>query len=101
MSRKDIKEHDRVLIEHKLYEMKLNKNMIHTEAHSIATRKYGYQKGVDEYYGNIGKNKKTNNIISAEYFPEDSRQDIGTFIYDIENMKLLSINIVKEIAKLT
>lgn len=53
MSRKDIKEHDRVLIEHKLYEMKLNKNMIHTEAHSIATRKYGYQKGVDEYYGKI------------------------------------------------
>lgn len=58
MSRKDIKEHDRVLIEHKLYEMKLNKNMIHTEAYSIATRKYGYQKGVDEYYGNLGKNKE-------------------------------------------
>lgn len=32
----------------------------------------------------LGKIKKTNNIISAEYFPEDSRQDIGTFIYDIE-----------------
>lgn len=84
MSRKDIKEHDRVLIEHELYEMKLNNNMIHIEAHSIATRKYGYQKGVNEYYGNLGKNKKDNNIISAEYFPEDSRQDIGTFIYDIE-----------------
>ena len=58
MSRKDIKEHDRVLIEHELYEMKLNNNMIHTEAHSIATRKYGYQKEVNEYYGNFGKNKK-------------------------------------------
>ena len=61
MSGKDIKDHDKVLIEHELYEMKLkkeNKNMSHTEAHAIATRKYDYQKGVDEYYGNLGKNKK-------------------------------------------
>lgn len=49
----------------------------------------------------LGKIKKTNNIISAEYFPEDSRQDIGTFIYNIEKHEVIWTNIVKEIAKLT
>ena len=61
MNGKDIKEHDRVLIEHELYEMKLkkeNKNMSHTEAHAIATKKFDYQKGVDEYYGNLKQAKK-------------------------------------------
>ena len=37
----------------------------------------------------LGKIKKTNNIISAEYFPEDSRQDIGTFIYNIEKHEVI------------
>lgn len=61
MNGEDIKEHDRVLIEHELYEMKLkkeNKNMSHTEAHAIATKKFDYQKGVDEYYGNLKQAKK-------------------------------------------
>ena len=40
MSRKDIKEHDRVLIEHKLYEMKLNKNMILSDQSGTYGRKY-------------------------------------------------------------
>ena len=37
----------------------------------------------------LEKIKKTNNIISAEYFPEDSKQDVGTFIYDIEKHEVI------------
>lgn len=59
MSRKDIKEHDRVLIEHELYEMKLNNNMIHIEAHSIATRKYGIKRELMNIMVTLGKIKKT------------------------------------------
>ncbi len=58
---KDIKEHDIVLIQHELYEMRIKKEnplIDHVKAHEMATKKYNYQKGVDEYYGNLKGNKK-------------------------------------------
>lgn len=56
-----IKEHDKTLIKHELYEMQIkreNPNISHSEAHKLATEKYNYQKEVDEYYGNFAKNKE-------------------------------------------
>lgn len=58
---KDIKPHDRTLIEHELLEMKIkreNPDMEHWKAHELATEKYDYSKEVLEYYGNLEKHKK-------------------------------------------
>ena len=61
MQGKDIKKHDYTLIEHELYEMDIKKKvpqLNHYEAHVLASQKYNYQKEVDEYYGNLKKNKE-------------------------------------------
>nr|DAG70458.1 MAG TPA: minor capsid protein [Caudoviricetes sp.] len=58
---KDIKPHDRTLIEHELLEMKIkreNPSMEHWKAHELATEKYDYPKEALEYYGNLEKHKK-------------------------------------------
>lgn len=58
---KDIKQHDRTLIEHELLEMKIkreNPDMEHWKAHELATEKYDYPKEALEYYGNLEKHKK-------------------------------------------
>ena len=58
---KDIKPHDRTLIEHELLEMKIkreNPDMEHWKAHELATEKYDYPKEALEYYGNLEKHKK-------------------------------------------
>lgn len=55
---KDIKKHDRTLIEHELYEMELKEkypNISHKDAHRIAEEKYNYSKEAEEYYGSIKK----------------------------------------------
>lgn len=57
---KNIKQHDRTLIEHELYEMKLkaeNPDLSHDEAHTLAQSKYNYKKEVTEYYDNLNKSK--------------------------------------------
>lgn len=57
----NIQKHDKTLIEHELCEMSIKKenpNISHSEAHILATKKYNYQKEVDEYYGNLKENKK-------------------------------------------
>ena len=61
MTGKDIKQHDRTLIEHELLEMKIkreNPDMEHWKAHQIASEKYDYPKEAMEYYGNLKKYKK-------------------------------------------
>ena len=61
MNGKDIKKHDRTLIEHELLEMKIkeeNPGIDHLEAHRLASVKYNYPKEVREYYGNIEKHNK-------------------------------------------
>jgi len=58
---KEIKPHDRTLIEHELLEMQIkrdNPNMDHAEAHKMATMKFDYRKEAAEYYGNLEKHKK-------------------------------------------
>ena len=58
---KDIKPHDRTLIEHELFEMKIkreNPDIEHWKAHELATEKYDYPKEALEYYGNLKKHKK-------------------------------------------
>lgn len=58
---KDIKPHDRTLIEHELLEMKIKKenpNMEHWKAHELASEKYDYPKEAMEYYGNLEKHKE-------------------------------------------
>ena len=58
---KDIKKHDRTLIEHELYEMKIkaeNPGISHNEAHAIAQEKYNYRKEMREYYDNLSKSRK-------------------------------------------
>lgn len=58
MDGKNIKPHDKTLIEHELYEMEIkekNPGMSHEEAHASATKKYDYRKGAEEYYGNLKK----------------------------------------------
>lgn len=58
----NIQKHDRTLIEHELLEMQVkrdNPGISHSNAHAIATKQYNYQKEVDEYYGNLSKNKKS------------------------------------------
>lgn len=61
MNGKDIKKHDRTLIEHELLEMKIkeeNPDIDHLEAHILASAKYNYPKEVREYYGYIEKHNK-------------------------------------------
>lgn len=58
---KDIKPHDRTMIEHELLEMRIKKDnpsITHYEAHEMATEKYDYRKEAAEYYGNLEKHKK-------------------------------------------
>ena len=61
MTGKDIKPHDRTLIEQELLEMKIkreNPSMEHRKAHELATEKIDYPKEALEYYGNLEKHKK-------------------------------------------
>lgn len=58
---KDIKKHDKTLIEHELLEMKIkeeNHDITHRKAHEIASEKYNYSEEALEYYGNFKKYKK-------------------------------------------
>ena len=58
---KDIKPHDRTLIEHELLEMEIkrrNPGISHQQAHELASQKYDYNKEVLEYYGSLEKHKK-------------------------------------------
>lgn len=58
---KDIKPHDKTLIEHELLEMKIKKenpSMEHWKAHELASEKYDYPKEAMEYYGNLEKHKE-------------------------------------------
>ena len=58
---KDIKQHDKTLIEHELLEMKIkeeNPGIDHIKAHEIAAKEYDYPKEALEYYGNLEKYKK-------------------------------------------
>ncbi len=62
MNGKDIKLHDKTLIEHELLEMKIkqeNPGMDHVKAHELASEKYNYPKEALEYYGNLKKHKKS------------------------------------------
>lgn len=58
---KDIKPHDKTLIEHELLEMKIkreNPGIDHVKAHELASEKYNYPKEALEYYGNLKKHKE-------------------------------------------
>lgn len=58
MNGKDIKLHDKTLIEHELLEMKIkqeNPGIDHVKAHELASEKYNYPKEALEYYGNLKK----------------------------------------------
>ena len=62
MNGKDIKPHDKTLIEHELLEMKIkqeNPDIDHVKAHELASEKYNYPKEALEYYGNLKKHKKS------------------------------------------
>lgn len=62
MNGKDIKPHDKTLIEHELLEMKIkqeNPDIDHVKAHELASEKYNYPKKALEYYGNLKKHKKS------------------------------------------
>ena len=62
MNGKDIKLHDKTLIEHELLEMKIkqeNPGIDHVKAHELASEKYNYSKEALEYYGNLKKHKKS------------------------------------------
>ena len=59
---KDIKHHDKTLIEHELLEMKIkreNPGIDHVKAHELASEKYNYPKEALEYYGNLKKHKES------------------------------------------
>lgn len=61
MTGKDIKPHDRTLIEHELYEMDLKKRnpeMSHEEVHAQASKKYDYRKGAEDYYDSLKKHSE-------------------------------------------
>lgn len=61
---KDIKPHDRTLIEHELLEMDIKKNnpgISHQKAHELAAQKYDYGKEALEYYGNLEKHNENRN----------------------------------------
>lgn len=56
-----IKPHDRLLIDHELYEMKIKREhpgIDHLVAHRMAEEKYNYQLAEKEFYGNIEKHQK-------------------------------------------
>ena len=62
MNGKDIKLHDKILIEHELLEMKIkqeNPGIDHVKAHELASEKYNYPKEALDYYGNLKKHKKS------------------------------------------
>ena len=62
MNGKDIKLHDKTLIEHELLEMKIkqeNPGIDPVKAHELASEKYNYPKEALEYYGNLKKHKKS------------------------------------------
>lgn len=62
MNGKDIKPHDKTLIEHELLEMKIkqeNPDIDHVKAHELASEKYNYPKEALEYYGYLKKHKKS------------------------------------------
>lgn len=62
MNGKDIKPHDKTLIEHELLEMKIkqeNPGIDHVKAHELASEKYNYPKEALEYYGNLKKHKES------------------------------------------
>lgn len=61
MEGKNIKPHDKTLIEHELLEMEIKKNnpeISHMKAHEMATEKYDYRKEAELYYGSLEKHKK-------------------------------------------
>lgn len=61
MNGKDIKKHDRTLIEHELLEMRIKKEnpgIEHLKAHRLAASKFNYPKEAGEYYGNLKKHKE-------------------------------------------
>lgn len=61
MTGKDIKQHDKTLIEHELLEMKIKKenpDIEHWKVHAMAAEKYDYPKEAMEYYGNLKKHNK-------------------------------------------
>lgn len=61
MTGKDIKPHDKTLIEHELLEMKIkqeNPSIDHVKEHELASEKYNYPKEALEYYGNLKKHKE-------------------------------------------
>ena len=61
MNGKDIKPHDRTLIEHELLEMKIKREhpeIDHIKAHKMAAEKYNYPKEAMEYYGSLKGHKK-------------------------------------------
>lgn len=58
---KNIKPHDKTLVEHELLEMKIkeeNPGIDHRKAHELASEKYNYPREVLEYYGNLKKHKE-------------------------------------------
>ena len=58
---KDIKPHDRTLIEHELLEMDIkvkNPGISHQTAHDLAAEQYDYGKEAAEYYGNLKRNQE-------------------------------------------
>lgn len=58
---KDIKPHDKTLIEHELLEMQIKKEnpgIDHNRAHEMASQKYNYAKEAEEYYGSLKEYKK-------------------------------------------
>lgn len=60
MNGKDVKTHDKTLIEHELLEMRIKKEnpkIEHWKAHEMATKKYNYQREAAEYYGSLEKHK--------------------------------------------
>lgn len=60
MNGKDVKTHDKTLIEHELLEMRIKKEnpeIEHWKAHEMATKKYNYQREAEEYYGSLEKHK--------------------------------------------
>ena len=61
MTGKNIKPHDKTLVEHELLEMKIkeeNPGIDHRKAHELASEKYNYPREVLEYYGNLKKHKE-------------------------------------------
>lgn len=61
MTGKNIQPHDRILIEHELYEMEIKEKfpkIDHQTAHEMAAQKYNYPMEVEKYYGNLKKHNE-------------------------------------------